>query len=914
MLLEAFRLEYREHVDGMRAALASDPPDLEEAFRRAHSLKAAARVCDFEPVADLSRRLESLFSRLRQERIAPADGVRLVALTGVEVIESWVVAQEMDRPLPDTTSALEALDQVLARAQPAAGSPPGTEAPLVAARAPDPATVSPLAGPSERTNLDRELLAAFLIEQREHLEGIRALLGGMEQGQGTPAQVEEAFRRAHSLKGAARVAEVKPAEEVAHRLESLFVQVREGLPLSPEVVRVIGRGLDFIEDAVACLLAGRQPPDPTAVLQQISSGVASDDQGVREGARDSRVASEEPSGDTAPALLATPHSPLTTHHPERATTEESVRVSADHLEQLLRSTDHLLAEGLTQDSVGRELARIERQVNELSREGQTARALAPHSSAVGVGAAQVLQHLQRVDEQVRGLARRVRALRRMHQRAAHTLRQLGRQLQQDVRRVRTVPAESVFHGFRKMMRGLAGDLGKEVDFRVTGLDVQADRQVLQALKDPLMHILRNAVHHGIEPPEERRRLGKNPLGQVSLLLQTQGNRLLLRVEDDGRGIDLRRIAHQAVQHRLLTEEQAAATTPEELARLVFRPGFSTAESVTDLAGRGMGLSVVQEAVARLQGEVRLTPPAETNGDPRPRTGWRITLSVPLSVSAHRLLLVSAAGQTFAVPFHGIAELRRVRRREIERLDGKGPLMLFPEAAGAGLLPVQTLGGLLGIGPALENGPGGDSFLSVVVVASGQERLALVVDEFVEECHALLRDLDVPARADTWAGAVFREDGSVCLVVNPAALLRRRTALPAASDRVPAPPRPAAPPRQHTILVVDDSLTTRTLERSILEAHGYRVRLALDGLEALNQLRQNPVDLVITDIQMPRLDGFGLLEALKREERLARIPVIVVTSLEKREDQERGLALGADAYIVKRKFDHEDLLQAVRQLL
>jgi two-component system chemotaxis sensor kinase CheA len=470
-----------------------------------------------------------------------------------------------------------------------------------------------------------------------------------------------------------------------------------------------------------------------------------------------------------------------------------------------------------------------------------------------------------------------------------------------------VPAESVYSGFRKMVRDLASQEGKEIEFRVAGLDVQADRQVLQALKDSLMHILRNAVYHGIEPPEERRQRGKKPIGQVALLLQTRGNRLEIRLEDDGRGLDPGQIAEQAVARGLLNQEQAESAGLEELLPLLFRPGFSTAAGVTELAGRGMGLSVVQEAVARLQGEVCVSC-ASPN---RPAGGTCVSLSVPLAVSAHRLLLVSCAGQTFAVPFHSIQELSRVRRQDVETAAGRPMLLL-----GGELLPFHPLADLLGLADARgENASQNGDVLTVMVLSVGQRRLAVAVDALVEESHSLLRDLDAPARADLWLGAILREDRSVVLVLSPAALLQIQPSAVSVREPVPIEGKERVPAVEvATILVVDDSLTTRTLEKSILEAHGYRVRLALDGAEALNQLRHEPADLVITDIQMPHLDGFGLLAAMKKEPRLARIPVIVVTSQERREDQERGLSLGADAYIVKRKFDHEDLLQTVRQLL
>jgi two-component system chemotaxis sensor kinase CheA len=319
----------------------------------------------------------------------------------------------------------------------------------------------------------------------------------------------------------------------------------------------------------------------------------------------------------------------------------------------------------------------------------------------------------------------------------------------------------------------------------------------------------------------------------------------------------------------------------------------------------MGLSVVQEAVTRLQGEVVLS--RGPHG-----AGTSVRIVVPLSVSAQRLLLVSSRGQVLAIPVHGVERLSRIKPAEIEELGGQ-PVLLVQDKP----IPVGNLSHLLGV-EGEDSGP--RDLLPVVIVRSGSRRLAVIVDALLGERDALIKDLGPPAgRGDRWAGGILLEDGSVCLVLNPAALFRTENRSAADSPAQSLAGGPVSTPRPAkkktpTILVVDDSLTTRTLEKSILEAHGYRVRIALDGLEALTQLRTDLPDLVITDIQMPRLDGFGLLEQMKKDPRLARIPVIVVTSLEKREDQERGLALGADAYVVKRKFDHEELLQTVRQIL
>jgi two-component system chemotaxis sensor kinase CheA len=345
---------------------------------------------------------------------------------------------------------------------------------------------------------------------------------------------------------------------------------------------------------------------------------------------------------------------------------------------------------------------------------------------------------------------------------------------------------------------------------------------------------------------------------------------------------------------------------------LFRPGFSTSRTVTTLAGRGMGLSVVYEAVRRLQGDVELQP-AEG-------AGTHVRISVPLSIATHRLLLVNCGGQPFAIPLHAIERLHRLRPGSIEILEGK-PVVILDRRP----VPLFSLRQLIGksgkdgkeandgVSAIPRHSAARADMLQVMMLKAVGRRAAVTVDGFLRETDAVVLDPG-PAAAHNRkiSGGILLEDGSVAFVLNVMELLDAPAHPEVESpDQTQGRERPAA---SVSILVVDDSLTTRTLEKSILEAHGYRVRVAVDGLDALEKLRTEKADIVISDVQMPRLDGFGLLEALKKDADFDRIPVIMVTSLDRPEDQARGLSLGAGAYIVKRKFDQAELLAAIRQIL
>jgi two-component system chemotaxis sensor kinase CheA len=741
-------------------------------------------------------------------------------------------------------------------------------------------------------DIRQKLLAIFQIEHREHVEQLRSLLAIIEK---TPAQsaveLEEAFRRAHTLKGAARAVDLRPVEGLAHHLETLFSRVRQGvLPLDKNVAGVIQRVLDASEDCVLALGEARSVPGLGPALQAIERVL-----GIEPEAVDAEQAARE--SQTAVPILG--FEPI-----------ETMRVTARNFDGLLRSASGLLTESQRQHQVTEQLSVITLQLAGMKTEaervrrgaGTTLRRMGTEREFSRVNA-----FLVSMETQVRSLSKQAGAVRGLQQRSSWTMRHLTGQLQRDVWQARMVPAESLFEGYRKMVRDLARDESKEVEFRTSSTSVLADRRVLEALKDPLMHVLRNALSHGIESPAERAAAGKSPVGLLTLQIDAEGQRLTITVEDDGRGVDLALVAEVAVRQGILSETEAARRSPQELAQILFQPGFSTARSVTDLSGRGMGLSVVSEAIRRLQGEVNIDP----GGD----RGARVRISVPLSISTHRLLLVSCCGQRFAIPIHGIERLHRIKLKSVETAEGKPVIILDRQP-----LPLFDLGHLLNLDQGQRSGESAElgvlkvpDVLKIMILRLKGSRLAVAVDAFLQETDAVVQNLGPAAPRDgKVSGGILLEDGAVAFVLNISELLETSVSLRPQSF---VKASEAAPEQlRRSILVVDDSITTRTLEKSILEAHGYRVRVAVDGIEALEQLRAEKVDLVVSDIQMPRLDGFGLLQAMKEDPKLHRIPVIVVTSLERSEDQERGLTLGADAYIVKRKFDQAELLAAIRQIL
>jgi two-component system chemotaxis sensor kinase CheA len=687
----------------------------------------------------------------------------------------------------------------------------------------------------------------------------------------------------------------------AHRLEALFVAIRERrLAAADNPSPAIGAVLDAVEDILAAVLGATAEPDLTETLRLLDRLLDEPQPAWQPRAPDTRERSVPPEGPRP----------------------ETVRVSATYIDDLVRSSAQLLA---TRESRARSARGVEdfcRAVRETGREWQRLRtaaspglrrmhaaigqrkpraeyASAPNDQAPDLRP--ITACLDFMDERLRRLAAQARATGVLQGSSLSRWSQLADRVHEDACRVLMTPADSVFDGFRKMVRDMARDDGKEVEFVTEGMDVQVDRRVLQALKDAVMHLLRNAVSHGIEPPAERVAAGKNQRGLIRLRLEARGGTVEIAVEDDGRGIDLQRVAEAAVSRGMLTAAAAAQPAPE-LKRLILEPGFSTSRSATPLSGRGIGLTIAREQVTKLQGEIFLRE--------RPGAGTCVVLVAPISISTQHVVMAGCGRWTFGLPARSVERLCRFRPEEVETREGKPGFRVEDR-----WVPLARLAGLLGLPEAAPPaGSGGaPARIFAAIMKMGGQRLGLIVDALVDEREAVIQDAGLPAK---WTGlilgAVALEDGGVAVVLNVAALWERFRA--GTQNGAPLLPAPGAAGKPASVLVVDDSITTRALEKSILEAHGYRVRLAVDGVQALEQLREEPADLVIADVMMPRMDGMELLRRIKADRTLAEIPVIIVSSVEARQEQERGLSLGADAYIVKRKFDHHELLRVVRQLL
>jgi two-component system chemotaxis sensor kinase CheA len=454
-----------------------------------------------------------------------------------------------------------------------------------------------------------------------------------------------------------------------------------------------------------------------------------------------------------------------------------------------------------------------------------------------------------------------------------------------------LPFAEACEGLERAARDLASDTGKEVDVVIAGADIELDRSILEALRDPLLHLLRNAIDHGLETPVQRQAAGKPGRGRVVIEAALQGDRVRITVADDGRGLEVGAIREAAARRKL-----PPPADEREAARLIFSPGFSTTRLVTKLSGRGVGLDVVKSRIEGLHGSVSCKL--------EHRPGLAVVLDVPLTLTTIRAVLLVAGGQVYALPQAHIETMLRVGPGDLRSMEGHEVLSL-----GGTPVPVAPLTDLLGLPPPATTA----EKTAVVVLKVGDHRLAIAVDELRAEQDILVTNLGARLRrVRHFGGATLLPSGRIALILNAAELLRtafQRTSSASLAQRLTT----RAPDRKR-LLVVDDSVTTRTLVKSILEAAGYAVQAAADGNEAWQLLQERGADLVVSDVEMPRMDGFDLTAAIRRSPRFRQLPVILVTALESEVDRMRGMEAGADAYLPKSAFDQRNLLETVSQLL
>jgi two-component system chemotaxis sensor kinase CheA len=831
-----FSAETREQIQaigskvlGLEGPAQEREPDLLPSLKRlVHSLKGSAASLGLDDIERVVHAIEDGLSQFRPEERLPRG-----------VVESML-------------RGLSAIETAMARGD--AGQSPAVDGlgPLLASLGREGAVSAPVGGAS-----------GAVPKGLDSLESLEAALGALcsPDVPDRAGVVRTAVERARTLRGAAEAAGAEKVASLAEAAALGFTRMEAG------------------GDA-----AGLAASDVAGTLVDLRAAlVASGGTGVVARAVEALQSVPAPASVEGPG--AQPASAMSQE--SRGAADRTVRVSVKTLESLALQVELLLSGRAQQTRRGESHRALMDGMHEVLLNLERA-----SSQLVLSGGGPALEPLRTGVSLMRGLQKRLLELTKESHRDGEQLSLVAQVARDDLRDLRMVPASQVLEPLRRTVREVGARLNKEVALDLVGGDVRLDRRILDALKDPLLHLVRNAIDHGLESTAERRAVGKPDEGRLSVRVEPRGTRIALVVEDDGAGLSPARVRATAVRRGLLTAEAAEKLSDAQAARLVFQPGFSTREQVTATSGRGVGLDVVQATAQRLQGSVDV--------DFTAGRGTRFTVDLPLTLAAALGLLVRTGTTVSAIPSDSVkrvlrlapADVGTVAGRVVARVDGE-QLTFLPLAESIGLprLPL-----------ALDSG----KLQTAALLSVGDERVLFAIDEVVGQQEIVVRSLGRHvASVRHLAGAAVLDDGRVVPVLNATELVR--AARPETRSTAPQGTRPR-------ILVCDDALTTRFAMKSLLEIAGYPVVTAADGEEAWGVLERSPCQLVVSDWQMPRLDGVGLARRIKSHPTLHRTPIILVTSLDSPEDRAAGLEAGADGYLVKREVERGKLLELVRQLL
>ncbi|TXT20238.1 MAG: chemotaxis protein histidine kinase-like protein, partial [Planctomycetota bacterium] len=913
-------------------ALENDPLNVQRIdllMRAAHTIKGASRIVNLDAAVQVAHAIEEVLVAAQQGHLRLSPNEIDCLLRGVDLLSKIANSSEAEfaKWMPTTNSEVRTLIGQLTDLASEPESNRFGESPtsvLPGESAPPP--MSPT-GDGEQT-----LLALFREEVRSQTASLNEGLVALEAESLNTQLIEPLMRAAHSIKGAARIVDLIAAERVAHVLEDVLVAAQQHqITLTSNEIDLLLRGVDLLStigESSEADFAKWQPAknrDVRQLLDQLTdvaqgkfAPIAAPPKAAATPAPKamSPVSTQGKSGvysrgemtqpqTPVPVTIvspASPESPIATptptmvleademisHHainpaPTAPVNERVVRVTAQNLSRLMSLAGESLVEARWLQPFAKSLQLLKRNQDRLAAVFDELHL----TSETGAGReSRLLHEARQCIGECRSLLTDRIGLFEQHARQSDDLSS------------RLYFADGI-QGFPRMVRDVARKLGKKIKFEILGHNTSVDRDILEKLEAPLNHILRNAIDHGLETPEQRTSHSKSEQGTLRLEARHRAGMLSITISDDGRGISLERLRRKVVEKGMSTPDLVASMNQQELLAFLFLPGFSTADRVTEVSGRGVGLDVVQSMVSSVGGSVRVTT--------RTGEGTTFFLQLPITLSVMRAVLVTIGGEPYAFPHNRIDRLLRLPRSEIRSLEGRQ--FFSVDGRNVGLVMAQQVFDLD------RSDPAGDD-LCVVLISDHQSEYGVIIDHFQGELDLVVRPLDARlGKIANVSAAALLEDGSPVLIVDVEDFLRSIQTLLQRGRLLRATTGGAAAPQaKKRILVVDDSITVREAERQLLTNRGYEVEVAVDGIDGWNTVRDADFDLVVSDIDMPRMNGLEFVKNIKQDARLKRTPVVIVSYKGREEDRLRGLEAGADYYLSKGSFHDDALIDVVVDLI
>ena len=759
---------------------------------------------------------------------------------------------------------------------------------------------------------DRDFLqriqATFRIEAEEHINSFSMCLNDLENTQSKEnltGIIETMFREVHSLKGAARSVGQKEVESVCQPLENLFSLLKKKeIELVPLMVELFYNCNEFLRKIV--IAEGKeQSKERYTELNDLISRIHTSLSGT--------VISEKKEIETKQNGVI----PIENILPKKIESEpiqdvpknirpsspEAVRIPISKLNPLLLQAEEFIQSKIAFNQLINDLNFFVKEINELKIDSQKLRVRKTMPSVAQWNEWQTGNELR-----LSNLEDHLTKITHQMEKEGYGFERMVDDHLNAMKQVLLLPVSSLTETFPVMVREISRKLQKEIDFVITGSELEIDKRILEELKDPLIHLILNSIDHGIGNPEERQLLGKSPHGKIKLTFTAKESGVVeILLTDDGSGIAEDQVLIAALKSGILTEESSGKLKHDEILALIYQSGLSTSKIITDLSGHGLGLTIVREKVEKLNGIITVESQLNVG------TSFRILL--PMTLTTFRGIMVSLGEFLYIIPTVNVKMVLRVKPEEITTVENHDTIRIDND-----ILSVVSLADTLGIQErhnSKASSKSSDSlhtdYVRIVVLGYAEKRLAFRVDDVMEEQQVLVKGLGrLLNRVRNISGATILGSGKIVPVLNIADLMKSGVITTSGSRETLVDENLMIKPGK--ILIAEDSITSRTLLKNILETAGYLVTTAVDGLDAYTKAKSGDFDLIVSDVDMPRMNGFELTLKIKSDKKLNETPVVLVTALESREDRERGIEAGANAYIIKSSFDQGNLLEVIKKLI
>lgn len=755
----------------------------------------------------------------------------------------------------------------------------------------------------------------FVDESKDRIQRLNKAVLAFEKNSSDSELLKDILREVHTLKGTARMMGFSDIVALSHKIEDVFVRVKEsGLRTTKELCDVIFHALDVLENMVEMKLN-----DPAATTngeeacgriesvlnstwaqsaggkpsEAVSAGIRTEDsvQGKKP-----QISARNVSG--KPALSVPPDYQAQEDFVKAAGLQEdkkTIRIGLDKVESLY---NHFVELIMVQMAFHQRCGELEKLNHDAKRLMSLKAASDCDGSTQGSERKKLHKDFTGSDATDKELLNGISRFFEAYASDIVKLDAVTEDIRRQVMSMRMQPISAAFDLAPRLVRDLSGQFSKEVYLEISGSEVELDNTIIEMLKDPLVHLLRNAIDHGIEEPTVRVSLGKKKPGMISLRAKQEGGDVFVTIEDDGKGIDKEAVKETAARKGLLNIDEAKELSDEEVYGLIMKPGFTTSRIITDTSGRGIGMDVIKTIVGRLNGSLIV--------ESKKGKGTKFILKVPATIALVNVLFIRVENKIFAIPATIIERIAYISWKDVKTLEGKASVFIEGQT-----IPLVRIADAL----RLEKGEKKDSeSIPLIVSRSDGKKVGFVVSEFLYEEEVVFREFrGYLKRPGCFSGITTSGTGEVILILNVQELVQAKDSLNEFTS-AEVPKVKTASAKKYAILIAEDSMITAELEKNILVNAGYEVDIAVDGIDAMDKLYGKKYDVLVTDVDMPKMNGFELTAKVKEDIRLKELPVIVVTAREKTEDKRRGIEVGADAYILKKEFDQSNLLVTIKRLI